>query len=215
MATNVFNHAPAKVFMNSGSAQFGRPSMGSWVTYGIGSESQNLPGFVVLQSGPRGPRGGSACWASGFLPTSFQGVPLRGSGEPILNLLTPKGITDKDQRHVIDAVRDLNSVRLLDSGDPEIASRIASYEMAHRMQSSAPELIDLSKEDQRTSIFMGLMFLNPLLPETVCLHEDWLSEALVLFSFTIPIGIIMEVGMRIWKRGLKRFVPMWIDPAQH
>lgn len=155
MATNVFNHAPAKVFMNSGSAQFGRPSMGSWVTYGIGSESQNLPGFVVLQSGPRGPRGGSACWASGFLPTSFQGVPLRGSGEPILNLLTPKGITDKDQRHVIDAVRDLNSVRLLDSGDPEIASRIASYEMAHRMQSSAPELIDLSKEDQRTLDLYG------------------------------------------------------------
>ena len=150
MATNVFNHAPAKVFMNTGSAQFGRPSMGSWLTYGIGSESRNLPGFVVLQSGPRGPRGGSACWSSGFLPTNYQGVPLRGVGEPILNLSNPRGISDHEQRDVLDAVKTLNQERLSTTGDPEIASRIASYEMAYRMQSSAPELIDLSREDQRT-----------------------------------------------------------------
>jgi len=155
MATNVFNHAPAKVFMNTGSAQFGRPSMGSWLTYGIGSESRNLPGFVVLQSGPRGPRGGSACWSSGFLPTNYQGVPLRGVGEPILNLSNPRGISDHEQKDVLDAVKTLNQERLSTTGDPEIASRIASYEMAYRMQSSAPELIDLSREDQRTLDLYG------------------------------------------------------------
>ena len=98
LATDVFNHGPAKVFVNTGSPQFGRPSMGAWVTYGIGSESQNLPGFVVLQSGPRGPRGGALNWGSGFLPTTFQGVPFRTGGEPILNLTSPKGITPDRQR---------------------------------------------------------------------------------------------------------------------
>jgi len=107
-ATNLFNHAPAKLFMNTGSGQFGRPSMGSWVTYGIGSESQDLPGFVVLQSGPRGPRGGAVNWSSGFLPTSHQGVPLRGSGDPILNLSRPEGISALSQRRTLDALGDLN-----------------------------------------------------------------------------------------------------------
>jgi hypothetical protein len=155
MVTNVFNHGPAKVFMNTGSPQFGRPSMGSWVTYGIGSESKNLPGFVVLQSGPRGPRGGAANWASGFLPTSYQGVPFRTSGEPILNLSNPKGITADRQRQVLDAVRDLNANRLDVTGDPEIATRISSYEMAYRMQTSAPELIDLSGETKQTLEMYG------------------------------------------------------------
>src|SRR6266496_4272999 len=104
-ATNLFNHAPAKLFMNTGSGQFGRPSMGAWVTYGIGSASDNLPGFVVLQSGPRGPRGGSVNWASGFLPTSYQGVPLRGSGDPILDIASPPGVTAARQRDAIDAIR--------------------------------------------------------------------------------------------------------------
>src|SRR5205085_10475248 len=98
IATNVFNHAPAKIFVNTGSPQFGRPSMGSWVTYGIGSESQSLPGFVVLQSGPRGPRGGALNWGSGFLPTTFQGVPFRGVGEPILNLTRPAGGSGQRQQ---------------------------------------------------------------------------------------------------------------------
>jgi hypothetical protein len=155
MATDVFNHAPAKVFMNTGSAQFGRPSMGAWVTYGIGSESQSLPGFVVLQSGPRGPRGGAALWGSGFLPTMFQGVPFRSGGEPILNLSTPRGIPPARQRQALDAIRDLNAVRLADTGDPEIATRISSYEMAYRMQSSAPELIDLTGETKHTLDMYG------------------------------------------------------------
>jgi hypothetical protein len=155
MQTNVFNHAPAKVFMNTGTSQFGRPSMGSWITYGIGSESQNLPGFVVLMSGPRGPRGGAAMWSSGFLPTTFQGVPFRSGGDPILNLASPPGVSAGVQRTVLDAVKDLNEARLADTGDPEIATRIAQYEMAYRMQSAAPELIDLGREGRRTLDMYG------------------------------------------------------------
>jgi hypothetical protein len=155
-AANLFNHAPAKLFMNTGSGQFGRPSMGAWVTYGLGSESQDLPGFVVLQSGPRGPRGGAVNWASGFLPTSYQGVPLRGSGDPILNISSPSGVTAQRQRDCIDAVRDLNLKRLVETGDQEISTRISAYEMAYRMQSSAPELIDLSGESEATLKLYGV-----------------------------------------------------------
>jgi hypothetical protein len=155
VATEVFNHAPAKIFMNTGTAQFGRPSMGTWVTYGLGSESQDLPGFVVLQSGPRGPRGGSLLWASGFLPTMYQGVPFRSGGEPILDLTSPKGINARRQGQAIDVIRDLNRARLEETGDPEITTRIAAYEMAYRMQTSAPELIDLAGETQETLALYG------------------------------------------------------------
>jgi len=155
MATDVFNHGPAKIFMNTGSPQFGRPSMGSWVTYGIGSEANDLPGFVVLQSGPRGPRGGALNWGSGFLPTTYQGVPFRTGGEPILNLTSPKGISATRQRQAIDAIRDLNEARLEETGDPEIATRISSYEMAYRMQTSAPDLIDVAKESPKTLEMYG------------------------------------------------------------
>ncbi len=155
MQTNVFNHAPAKIFTNTGAPQAGRPSMGAWVTYGIGSEAKDLPGFVVLQSGPRGPRGGAAIWSSGFLPTLYQGVPFRSGGEPILDLTSPKGVTAERQRDTLDAIRDLNAARLADVGDPEITTRIASYEMAYRMQTSAPELIDLAKEDKKTLDLYG------------------------------------------------------------
>ncbi|HEV3117905.1 MAG TPA: DUF1501 domain-containing protein [Gemmataceae bacterium] len=155
IATDVFNHAPAKIFINTGSPQFGRPCMGSWVTYGIGSESQNLPGFVVLQSGPRGPRGGAALWANGFLPTSYQGVPFRTGSEPILNLTNPRGINRSRQGRALAAIRDLNAERLNATGDSEIATRIASYEMAFRMQTSAPELIDIGKESKQTLSMYG------------------------------------------------------------
>ena len=153
--TNVFNHAPAKLFMNTGHAQPGRPSMGAWVTYGIGSVAHDLPGFVVLQSGPRGPRGGAPLYGSGFLPTTYQGVPFRSVGDPILNLSRPAGLSADRQRDVIDAVKDLNAERLATVGDPEIATRINSYEMAFRMQTSAPELIDLSREDSKTLQLYG------------------------------------------------------------
>jgi hypothetical protein len=150
MVTDVFNHGPAKLFMNTGSPQFGRPSMGAWVTYGIGSESQDLPGFVVLQSPGRGPRGGALLWGSAFLPTTYQGVTFRSAGAPILNLASPKGVSADRQRDMFDTVRELNLARLAETGDPEIATRIASYEMAYRMQSSAPELMDIARETKAT-----------------------------------------------------------------
>jgi hypothetical protein len=151
MKTEVFNHGPAKLYMNTGFERFmGRPSMGAWVTYGIGSEADNLPGYVVMHSGPRGPRGGTPLWASGFLPTTYQGVPLLNGSDPILNLSPPKGIDAQRQGEFINAVTDLNRLRLEQIGDPEISTRIAAYEMAYRMQSSAPELMDLSGESKET-----------------------------------------------------------------
>jgi hypothetical protein len=156
VSTENFNHAPAKVFVNTGSTRFGRPSIGAWVTYGIGSESHDLPGFVVLQSGPRGPRGGALNWGSGFLPTSYQGVPFRSTGDPILDLSTPKEISSADQKRTIEAIRDLNKIKLAESGDPEITTRVASYEMAYRMQTSGPELIDFAQESKQTLDMYGI-----------------------------------------------------------
>jgi hypothetical protein len=155
MVTDVFNHGPAKQFMNTGFPAAGRASLGSWVTYGLGSPSKDLPGFVVLQSGPRGPRGGSTLWSSGFLPTSYQGVPLRNQGDPILHLRSPQGYDTARQREFFDVVKTLNEERLEQVEDPEIQTRINAYEMAYRMQSSAPELMDLSKETQDTLDLYG------------------------------------------------------------
>ncbi|MBA4188701.1 MAG: sulfatase [Planctomycetaceae bacterium] len=156
MKTDVFNHGPAKCFVNTGSPQFGRPSMGSWLTYGLGSECDSLPGFVVLQSGPRGPRGGASLYGSGFLPSIYQGVPFLRGSSPILDLAPPPGVDLKKQGEFVDAVKDLNKLRLDATGDPEIATRIAAYEMAFRMQTSAPELTDLSKEDKKTLDLYGV-----------------------------------------------------------
>jgi hypothetical protein len=155
MTTDVFNHGPAKLFMNTGFPAPGRPAMGAWTTYGLGSESRDLPGFVVLQSGPRGPRAGATLWSSGFLPTSYQGVPFRGKGDPILNLQSPAGTTRQSERAFYDAVGALNQARFADVGDPEIITRINAYEMAYRMQSSAPDLMDLSQESAETLSLYG------------------------------------------------------------
>lgn len=148
MTTDAFNHAPGQLLMNTGTQQFGRPSMGSWVTYGLGSESKDLPAFVVFSSGKKGPSGGNSCWGSGFLPTVYQGVQFRGSGDPVLFLSNPPGIDASVQRDSLDSIRTLNQMRQTVTGDPEISTRINSFEMAYRMQSSAPELMDLSKEPQ-------------------------------------------------------------------
>ena len=150
VAAENFNHGPAKCFINTGSTRFGRPSMGAWITYGIGSQSSDLPGFVVLQSGPRGPRGGAALWSSGFLPTAFQGVPFRSGGDPILDLSRPPGISSQQPQDAIGAIRDLNLSELAESGDAEISTRISAFEMAYRMQTSGPELIDFTKESKET-----------------------------------------------------------------
>jgi hypothetical protein len=149
MHTEAFNHHPGQMLMNCGSTMFGRPSMGAWLNYGLGSESRNLPGYVVLTAG-RGTSGGTSNWSSGFLPTPLAGVLFRNQGEPVLNLDNPAGLSDAMQRKTIEALRDLNGIRHAAIGDPEINSRVAAYELAFRMQSAAPELIDLSSEDTRT-----------------------------------------------------------------
>ena len=156
MHTDAFNHAPAQIFMHTGSQQFGRPSIGSWTLYGLGSESKDLPGFVVFSSGSKGPSGGASNWGSGFLPTVYNGVTFRSQGDPILYLSNPKGVDDRIQRDTLDSIRRLNEKHLGAIGDPEIATRINSYEMAHRMQTSAPELMDISKEPKHILDMYGV-----------------------------------------------------------
>jgi len=154
MYTDAFNHAPGQVLMQTGSSQFGRPCMCSWALYGLGSEAQNLPGFVVMNSAG-GLSGGAALYGSGFLPTIYQGVPFRKSGDPVLFLSNPAGVTDAMQRRTLDLIKDLNEQHLDAVGDPEIATRINSFEMAFRMQNSAPELMDVSKESPETLKMYG------------------------------------------------------------
>lgn len=154
LSTDQFNHAPAQLFFNTGFAQPGRPSLGSWATYALGSEAEELPAFVVMSTGS-GLSGGSALWSSGFLPTLYTGTPLRGQGDPILNVSNPAGVDPTLQAATFDLIEDLNRQRLGLVGDPEIATRIASFEMASRMQVSAPELTDLSSETQATLDLYG------------------------------------------------------------
>ena len=156
MVTDAFNHAPGQILMNTGSPQFGRPSFGAWVTYGLGSESENLPAYVVFSSGKKGPSGGNSCWGSGFLPTVYQGVPFRSSGDPVLYLSNPRGVDSELQRDSLDSIRRLNQMRLDVTGDPEIATRINSFEMAFRMQRSTPELMDISKEPKPVLEMYGI-----------------------------------------------------------
>jgi uncharacterized protein (DUF1501 family) len=144
--TTQFNHAPAQIFMNTGHQIIGRPSMGAWLTYGLGSECSDLPGFVVLISGENQPDGGTSCWGSGFLPTVYQGVQFRSKGDPVLFLTNPDGVSAEARRQSLDALKDLNELHLKTVGDPEIVTRVAAYEMAYKMQFSVPELADISKE---------------------------------------------------------------------
>ncbi len=152
--TDQFNHAPAQIFMNCGFAQPGRPSLGSWVTYGIGSESDDLPAFVVMSTGS-GISGGAANWSSGFLPSVYTGTRFRNAGPPILNVASPAGADPRLEADTLDVVANLNRRRLSLDGDPEIATRIASYEMAHRLQTSAPELMNLADETPETLALYG------------------------------------------------------------
>jgi hypothetical protein len=154
MTTDQFNHVPAELQMFTGSQRPGRPSMGAWVNYGLGSESEDLPGFVVMGSG-RAARCGSGCIGSGFLPTRFQGVQFRSGGDPVLALSNPDGMSDSIRRATLDTIRDLNQEQLESCGDPEIGTRIASYELAYRMQTSVPDLVDLSKESAATHKLYG------------------------------------------------------------
>jgi hypothetical protein len=155
MSTTQFNHAPAQIFMNSGHQIMGRPSMGSWITYGLGSEARELPGFVVMISGENQPDGGKSCWGSGFLPTVYQGVEFRSKGDPVLFLTNPEGVSPETRRQSLDLLRDLNQQHLESTGDPEISTRIASYEMAFRMQTSVPELTDIASEPEHIHKMYG------------------------------------------------------------
>ena len=153
--TTQFNHAPGQIFMNTGSQVIGRPSLGSWLTYGLGSESRDLPGFIVLLSGENAPDGGKSCWGSGFLPTVHQGVEFRSKGEPVLFVSNPAGVDPAARRTSLDLIRDLNQAHRADVGDPEIDTRISAYEMAYRMQTSVPELTDLSGEPAHIHALYG------------------------------------------------------------
>jgi hypothetical protein len=155
MHTDQFNHAPAQLFLHTGSPRLGRPSMGSWLSYGLGSESRELPSFMVLVSGPAAPDGGASLWGSAFLPTIHQGVQLRSQGDPVLFLSNPSGMDAKQRRGSLDTLKALNQLHLDKVGDPEIHTRIAQYEMAYKMQSSVPRLMDISKEPQRIHDMYG------------------------------------------------------------
>jgi len=155
MYSDQFNHHPGQLLMQCGRASFGLPCMGSWLTYGLGSESQNLPGYVVLTAG-RGSSGGASLWQSGFLPSAYSGVLFRNKGEAVLNLQNPPGISRKLQRQGLDALARVNQTRFQEIRDPEIASRIASYELAYKMQQYAPEAVDFSQETEATQKLYGL-----------------------------------------------------------
>jgi hypothetical protein len=160
MRTDEINHAPGQMFLHSGFGRAGRPALGAWLAYGLGSESQDLPAYVVLQSGPLG-GAGTALWSSGFLPSIYQGVGFRPSGDAVPFLSNPKNTTPADRRRVLDAVRDLNRLEHANTGDPEIETRIDQYEMAFRMQTSVPELTDLSRESAETLKVYGVQLGKP------------------------------------------------------
>lgn len=160
MHTDQFNHHPGQLKMNTGHALFGRPTIGSWLNYGLGSEAEDLPGYVVLSAG-RGGSGGTQNWSSGFMPSTYQGVLFRNQGAPVLNLSNPPGVSQEMQRASLDAIGALNHERYGYLRDPEIASRISAYELAYRMQSAAPELLDLSKESQTTLDAYGINRAEP------------------------------------------------------
>jgi hypothetical protein len=154
MQTDEFNHGPAQLFLHTGFGRFGRPSFGSWVAYGLGSENENLPAYVVLLSGPLA-GAGTNLWSAGFLSSIYQGVQFRSTGDPVLFLSNPEGHSPSDRRRVLGALSELNKVSRERIGDPEISTRIAQYEMAFRMQTSVPELADISRESAQTLELYG------------------------------------------------------------
>lgn len=148
LTTDEFNHAPAELLLYTGSGRQGRPAMGTWVTYGLGTENENLPGFVVLISSGVQPSGGQSCWGNGFLPSVYQGVQCRSKGDPVLYVSNPPGMDREMRRRTLDTLRDLNELQAQELGNPETATRIAQYELAFRMQTSVPDVMDISKEPQ-------------------------------------------------------------------
>ena len=189
--TDVSNHHPAQLIMNCGVPLFGHPSMGSWVTYGLGSEANDLPGYVVLLSNSgEGVDGGSSLWNNGFLPSEYRGVNFRSKGDPILHLTSPPGTSRRAQRSRLDAIRTLNELRLQDTGNSEIESRIAAYELAYRMQAAAPELVDLSDETRTTRQTMKRRSRSA---PTVCSLGGWSSGASASCNCIIRPGMTIRI----------------------
>jgi uncharacterized protein (DUF1501 family) len=155
MQTDQFNHAPAQLFVHTGSPRLGRPGMGAWLSYGLGTENRNLPSFVVLVSGTAAPDGGASLWGSAFLPTIHQGVQLRSQGDPVLFLSNPDGMDAAGRRRSLDALKALNEMQLGAVGDPEIQTRISQFELAYRMQTSVPEVMDIAKEPKEVHELYG------------------------------------------------------------
>ena len=180
LQTDAVNHAPAQIMMNTGSQQFGRPSFGSWTLYGLGSECEDLPGFVVLTSA-KGTSGGASNYGCGFLPTMYGGIPFRSAGDPVLYLSNPKGIDAETQRASLDTLHRLNQMTLETAGDAETAARIQSYEMAYRLQTSAPELMDLSSETKETLEMYGIKDIKESSYARNCLLSRRLIERGVRF----------------------------------
>jgi hypothetical protein len=180
MVTDAFNHAPAQLMMSTGSQIFGRPSAGAWACYGLGSESQDLPAFIVFSTGKKGPSGGASNWGNGFLPSVYQGVQFRSSGDPVLYLSNPPGINQELQRDSLDVVQKLNQLRLERVGDPEIATRINSFEMAFRMQRSAPDVMEIGQEPKHILEMYGAQPGKPSFANT-CLLARRLLERGVRF----------------------------------
>lgn len=178
--TDQFNHAPAQLFFNTGFGQPGRPSLGAWALYGLGAETEDLPAYVVMTNGG-GLSGGAALWSSGFLPTIYTGTPFRSQGDPILNVSTPAGIDATQQKDTYSLINDLNRERLGIVGDPEIATRMASFEMAARLQTSAPELMDLSSETPETLALYGVDPAKPSFARS-CLLARRMIERGVRFA---------------------------------
>jgi hypothetical protein len=178
--TFAVNHAPGQIMMNTGSQQFGRPSFGSWTLYGLGSEANNLPGFVVLTSA-KGTSGGASNYGCGFLPTLYGGTPFRSVGDPVLYLSNPPGVDAIAQRDSLNTLRQLNESSESFFGDPEISSRIQSYELAYQLQTSAPELMDLSKESKETLDLYGIKDANEASYARNCLLARRLIERDVRF----------------------------------
>ena len=190
------NHDPAQLLMHCGTPLFGNPGMGSWVNYGLGSESQNLPGYLVLISDDgHGLEGaGSSLWSSGFMPSTYRGVSFRNSGDPVLHLSSPKGISRLTQQARLDVLRDLNQFHQQSTGDMEIASRIASYEMAFRMQTAAPELLDFSQETARTLRCTGwILIKHGPLDQIVCCAGGWWSVASDSYIWSTAHGTITQI----------------------
>lgn len=223
MYTDQFNHAPAELLLFTGSPQFGRPSMGSWVTYGLGSENENLPGFIVLVSSGVFPSAGNSDWSSGFLPSVYQGVQCRSQGDPVLYVSNPRGMDRSMRRLSLDALRDLNEMQATELGSPETRTRIEQYELAFRMQTAVPEVMDISREPRQVIDMYGAepggasfnnncLLARRLLEQGVRFIQlhDWGWD----FHGTGAAESITE-GLRIKCRGMDRAVTALITDLKH